>query len=281
MLGDVRSYDTLVDIIADCDIDQIYHLAAQPIVQKASKSPAGTYETNVFGTINVLEAVRNLRGTLGKRIPVLVMSSDKAYGPSDKLPYTEQFPLAPEGTDIYSSSKACADIAARAYAYNYDMPVVVARPVNTYGALDFNWMRLIPTLMAACYKRENIILNKGSYYYQREYIYVEDTIRGLRALMQALINSEPETRGQAFNISSGCVHTTEWVVSRLIKLTNFKERIEFREKEKTFKEIEDQYVDASKIRALTGWEPKYTIEDGLKCTIEGYSRYFHGVACTP
>lgn len=275
VLGDVKAYHSLVEIITDNDIDQIYHLAAQPIVQKASRSPAGTYETNVFGTVNVLEAVRNnMRG----RIPVLVMSSDKAYGPSIALPYTEEYPLG-EKTDIYSSSKSCADIIARAYAYNYDMPVVVARPANTYGEFDLNFTRLIPTLAQAFYANIDLVLNKGSYHYLREYNYVGDTVHGLAALMHALIEKRNETSGQAFNISSGCVHSTEEVVKKFIELTGFDKQIEFREKESTFKEIEDQYLDTAKIRALTGWKPEYNLETGLKRTMEGYDRYFKGVAC--
>lgn len=285
ILGDIKNYHTLVEIIADNNIDQIYHLAAQPIVQKASKSPVGTYETNIFGTIKLLEAVRTLRDSSGQIISVLVMSSDKSYGPADKLPYTEDHPLGISGTDIYSSSKACADIISRAYAYNYDMDIVIARPANTYGEFDFNATRLIPTLIKAYYKDENnIILNRGSYYNTREYNYVMDTVHGLETLMRFLIQRgrKQAISGKAFNLSSGCVHTTEEVVNKFIELTGYKKPIEFKEKVSTFKEIKDQYLDSTNIKKFTGWKPEFDLETGLKRTIDGYGRFYkgQGKSCT-
>lgn len=276
VLGNVNSYPDIEEVIATYDIDQIYHLASQPIVQIAAKAPVSTYTTNILGTMNILEAARIMPQQMEKDISTLVMSSDKAYGSSSVLPYKEDLPL--NGSDIYSSSKSCEDIISRAYAYNYNLPIIVARPCNTYGECDFHWSRLVPTLaktFLSSTNKEPLILNKGSYHYIREYMYVGDTARAL----ECLINNIDKTKGQAFNISPDDKYTTEELVNKFIDITRkyysiSDINIQFKEKGKTFKEIESQYLDSSNIRHITGWKPIYNLESGLKYTIDGYKKWF-------
>lgn len=276
IFGDISYiHSDLEDIIIRYDIDNIYHLAAQPIVKNAALSPIPTYRTNIDGTINILEAMRLGSEKLDKRISTMIMSSDKAYGNSNLLPYIED--LALNGSDIYSSSKSCEDIISRAYAYNYDLAITVARPCNTYGECDFHWSRLVPTLAKTYLSKENIplILNKGSYRYIREYIYVKDTVRAL----EMLIDNISKTRGRAFNISPDNKNTTEDVVDKFIEIMTQKYDvpkvpIQFKEKGKTFKEIESQYLDSTRMRNTTGWRPEFNLEKGLEKTIEGYKEWF-------
>lgn len=276
IFGNVNSYPDIEESIATYDIDKIYHLASQPIVQIAAKAPVSTYTTNIFGTMNILEAIRIMPQQMEKDISTLIMSSDKAYGSSNILPYTEDLPL--NGSDIYSSSKSCEDIVSRAYAYNYDLPIVVARPCNTYGECDFHWSRLVPTLAKTYLSLDNrdpLILNKGSYHHIREYMYVKDTAIALESLLDNINN----TKGLAFNVSPDSKYTTEEFVNKFISIvkryyTISDIQIQFKEKAKTFKEIESQYLDGSKIRHITGWKPKFNLESGLKCTIDGYKKWF-------
>ena len=270
--GNINNLNDIYEAIVQYDIEQIYHLAAKVIVQDAAKFPVVTVNTNVFGTLNVLESVRLIKSLMKKEIPTLINSTDKVYGISDKLPYKENYSL--NGLDIYSASKACSDILSRSYAYNYNLPIVVSRPSNVFG-LDFNWSRLLPSLAKSClyYKEKNkpIILNEGSYHYVREYTYVNDCVRALELLIKKI----EITKGNAYNISSNIKCTTEEVIKLFLDLSNCKDKqIQFKEKDISFKEIPEQYLDSSKLMTDTGWKPKYNLEDGLKETIEKYKKWF-------
>lgn len=270
--GDIINHNTIERCLYQYNIDQVYHLAAQAIVQEAAYSPVSTIETNVIGTLNTLEAIRKYKCLKEKEISIFVMSTDKSYGISDKLPYTEDYPL--NGLDIYSASKVCEDVLARSYAYNYDLPIVVGRPANNYG-LDFNWTRLIPSLAKSCFdkkeKDKKLILNEGSHHYIREYNYVEDTVLAIESLMKDIYH----TKGQAFNISSGFKYTTEEVVKLFLDISKCNKEIGFRRKENIFKEIPEQYLDSYKILYQTGWKPKFDLQYGLTKTISDYYRWFN------
>lgn len=273
--GDLNNFNVVNEALVQNEIDQIYHLAAKVIVQDASKIPIQTINTNINGTLNILESVRLMKN---KYIPTFIMSTDKTYGISNKLPYTEDFPL--NGLDIYSASKACEDILARSYAYNYDLPIVVGRPANTYG-LDFNWTRLIPSLAKSCLEYSEInkplVLNEGSYYFIREYNYVEDTVSAI----ELLIKNIDRTKGEAYNISSGYKHTTEEIVNIFLSLIpECHKKIEFKKKDSTFKEIPEQYLNSSKIMIDTFWNPVYGLTYALDKTIKQYKRWFDSKKCT-
>ncbi len=269
----INNYNIIEEILYQYDINQVYHLAAKAIVQDAAKCPISTFNTNVFGTLNVLDSIRSVSYKMEKEIPTFVMSTDKSYGISDKLPYAEDFPL--NGLDIYSASKACQDILSRSYAYNYNLPIVIGRPANTY-ALDFNWTRLIPSLAKSCLlpseKDKPLILNEGSYKYVREYNYVLDTVLALELLLKNI----GVTKGKAYNISSGFRYTTEEAVNIFLLISEcFNKKIEFKKKDVIFKEIPEQYLDSSKLMTDTGWKPKYGLKSGLKETIEKYREWFN------
>ena len=276
ILGNINIISDIEDAVIQYDIDVIYHLAAKVIVKEASMEPLVTYITNDLGTMNILEVVRSIKTSFDKDIPTLVMSSDKAYGSHDieNLPYTEDLSL--NGLDVYSSSKAIEDIMARAYAYNYDLPITIARPCNCYGEFDFHSSRLIPSLVKACFEPLNrsdvLTLNKGSYQYIREYIYVKDLVKALILMIENI----DKTKGEAFNISSSYVHTTEQVVDMFLDLAGCKEdiMINFIEKESTFKEIEKQYLDGTKLSNVTNWKPEYDINKGFNDTITAYKKWY-------
>lgn len=270
--GDVYIYTLIEEMIVQYNINEIYHLAAKVIVRDAAKSPLTTCMINANGTLNILEAVRLMKAQYNSYIPTLIMSTDKAYGSSDNLPYKETHPL--NANDIYSSTKAIQDILARTYANQYELPITVARPCNTYGEYDFNWSRIVPSIAKSCFDRNEIdkplVLNEGSYKQTREYIYVEDLIEALTSLVANI----DHTHGEAYNISSNQKLTTSELVHKFFEIAGIDKNIEFKEKESIFKEIDEQYLDITKIKNTIGWEPKYSIEYGLTKTIEGYEKWF-------
>ena len=276
ILSNVNIISDIEDIVIQYDINEIYHLAAKVIVKEAAMEPIVTYITNDLGTLNILEVVRSVKIMYDIDIPTLIMSSDKAYGSHDteNLPYTEDLSL--NGLDVYSSSKAIEDIMARAYAYNYNLPITVARPCNCYGEFDFHSSRLIPSLAEACFaplnRSDTLTLNKGSYHYIREYIYVKDLVKALILMIENI----DKTKGEAFNISSTYAHTTEQIVDMFLDLAGCKEdiMINFIEKESTFKEIEKQYLDGTKLSNVTDWKPEYDMSKGFGNTISAYEKWY-------
>src|SRR5690606_32777123 len=129
----------------------VFHLAAQALVSAANRSPVSTFEANIRGTYMLLEACRRA----DPQPAVVVASSDKAYGPHDTLPYTEDFPL--QGVFPYDVSKSCTDLLARSYAHTYSMPVAVTRSANIYGPGDLNLSRIIPGTIVSILRGERPI----------------------------------------------------------------------------------------------------------------------------
>ena len=132
--GALEDFSTLERAVNEHEIDTVFHLAAQPIVGIANRSPLPTFEANIRGTYNLLEACRIHSDQVTR---VVIASSDKAYGTQETLPYTETLPL--QGRQPYEVSKSCADLIAQSYYYTYDLPVAITRCGNIYGGGDLNW----------------------------------------------------------------------------------------------------------------------------------------------
>ncbi len=252
MFGDVRDRSLIYNIIIRNDIDVIYHLAAVAIVKQAHKDPWFTVETNIMGTLSVLEACRELGCS------VIYMSTDKVYG--EGLRKLETDPYNP--VDIYGATKASADLIARIYAKTYDVNVVVARSCNVYGPGDTN-PRIIPNTIRKCLKGEKPFIYKN-YKGAREYIYIDDLVNALIFLGQRINNLM--VRREVFNIGTGEVKTQEEVVLEITK--HFKTEPVYIEPPPDLKiEINEQSLDYSKIYAL-GWRPEVKFSEGIKRTIE-------------
>src|SRR6266853_3782412 len=177
--GDVRDQSTLERALGEYEIDTVIHLAAQTIVTIANRNPMSTFETNIQGTWNLLEACR--RSPRVKQI--VVASSDKAYGDQEVLPYDEGTPL--EGRHPYDVSKSCADLIAQAYAKTYGLPVAVTRCGNFYGGGDLNWNRIVPgTIRSIVHGEPPIIRSDGQFV--RDYFYVEDGAAAYMLLAEQL-----------------------------------------------------------------------------------------------
>ena len=252
---------TVVDrAIGEYEVDTVFHLAAQTIVGTAGRAPLSTFETNVRGTWIVLEACR--LQDVGR---VIVASSDKAYGDHDELPYREDFALRPRFP--YDASKAAADLIARSYWHSFGLPVAVTRFANLYGGGDLNASRLIPEAVSAVIEgRAPIIRSDGSP--ERDFLYVEDAVAAYLSIAEAL--DRGEGRGEAFNAGGGRPHAVREVVELICRVAGSDVEPDVRGTGTPSGEIDRQYVDATRLRELTGWEPRVDLEEGLRRTVEWY-----------
>jgi CDP-glucose 4,6-dehydratase len=261
--GDICAEGLVARALAEYEVQDVFHLAAQTIVGVANRSPASTFETNIRGSWLVLEACRQHGAER-----VIVASSDKAYGPHDEPPYREQLPLEPRYP--YDVSKAAADLLARSYWHTWQLPVAVTRFANLYGGGDVNGSRLIPeAVTAALAGRAPVIRSDGSP--ERDFLYVDDAVAAYLAISEAL--GRGGGRGEAFNAGGGRPHRVLDVVELICRLAGSGVEPDVRGAGTPAGEIDRQWVDASKLRTLTGWKPRVSLEEGLRRTIEWYRHH--------
>lgn len=261
--GDLLDADLLEREIADRGINVVVHLAAQAIVGVARSSPRSTFETNVTGTWNVLEAAR-----LAGVARVVVASSDKAYGPSDVLPYVEDLPL--RARYPYDASKAAADLISRSYWHTYGLPVTVTRLANLYGGGDQNLSRLIPeTVAAALSDRAPVVRSDGSP--ERDYLYAGDAVNAYLAVLDLL--AAGEGAGEAFNAGSGIPRRAIDVVSAVLQAAGSELAPQIAGDGVPEGEIERQVIDSSKLTGMTGWTAATPLDEGLAETLDWYREH--------
>ncbi|MGB2694180.1 MAG: GDP-mannose 4,6-dehydratase [Dehalococcoidia bacterium] len=244
-------------------IDTVFHLAAQTIVGTANRSPLSTFETNIRGTYNMLEACR-LTATVQR---VVVASSDKAYGRHEQLPYREDAALEPQFP--YDVSKAAADMIARSYFTTYELPIAVTRFANVYGGGDFNFSRIVPdTVRSLLEDRAPLLRSDGSP--ERDFIYMEDAVAAYLAIAENLASKH--VAGQAFNAGAGEAVPVREIVERLIAVSGRDVEPDIRGTGNPAGEIDRQYLDSTRIRETLGWAPQWSLDDGLAETYSWYER---------
>ncbi len=260
--GDVEDLPTLERALNEYEVDTVFHLAAQTIVGIANRNPLSTFHTNIEGTWNLLEACRRVPGI--KRI--IIASSDKAYGDQTVLPYDEDTPLA--GTHPYDVSKSCADLIAKSYYVTYGLPVCVTRCGNFYGGGDLNFNRLVPgTIRSVLNGERPIIRSDGTYI--RDYFYVKD---GAYAYMHLAERMKEGLYGEAFNFSNEIQVTVTALVEKITALMarpDLQPVIQGEAKH----EIVHQYLSAQKARRVLGWQPRYSLDEGLAETVAWYRKF--------
>jgi len=262
--GDIRDISSVSRALQEYEVNTVFHLAAQTLVGVANSNPLFTLESNVRGTWNVIEASRNTSSVKS----VVIASSDKAYGSQKILPYTEEAPL--QGEHPYDVSKSCSDLIAHAYAVTYGLPVAITRCGNFYGGGDLNWSRIVPGTIRSAIRKERPLLRSNGQFI-RDYLYVEDGARAYMLLAQALVD-RPELRGQAFNFSiERRISVLE--LTRMI-LAEMKSDLEPLILNQAQNEIPNQYLSAARAREVLGWEPQYSLEEGLRKTVDWYTAFF-------
>lgn len=261
--GDLRNAELIKRAFAEYEVDTCFHLGAQTIVGIANRLPVPTFETNIMGTWNILEAAR-LWGKTGR---VVVASSDKAYGDHLVLPYDENAPL--QGRHPYDVSKSCADLITLTYAQSYGVPAAVTRCGNLYGGGDLNWNRIVPGTMRSLLRGEApIIRSDGTM--RRDYVYVADAVDAYLTLAEHMVDGN--LTGEAFNFGLDRPLTVLELVDEIISISPQPEAKPIIKGEAS-NEIQDQYLSSKKAAEVLGWQPKFSLAEGLSHTFNWYKNH--------
>lgn len=263
--GKLENFYDIERAVNEHDVDTVFHLGAQTIVGTAMRNPLTTFESNIRGTYNLLEVCR-MHCSLVKRI--VIASSDKAYGESDTLPYTEDMPM--KGNHPYDVSKSCTDLISMTYANSYDLPITIARCGNIYGGGDMNFSRIVPDTIKKLLHNQNPVLRSDGKFI-RDYIYIKDVVDAYILLAEK--TPENNIKGQAFNFSPESKISVIEITKKIMSIMN-KTELEPVILNNVKNEIKNQYLDAAKAKKLLNWKPKYSIEEGLSETIKWYNNFF-------
>jgi len=267
--GDLSQLPLLVRALNEYEIDTVFHLGAQTIVGTAARSPVSTFESNIQGTWNLLEACRQ-NARLVER--VIVASSDKAYGAHAQLPYTEATPLV--GRFPYDVSKSCADLIALSYFHTYRTPVVVTRCGNLWGPGDLNFSRLIPgTIRSALFDEPPVIRSDGTF--KRDYFYVRDAVGAYLCVAERMLQTE--LAGHAFNFGNEHPLAVLDVVRQILDLMQ-RSHLQPIVLGEASNEIPNQFLDCTKARTMLDWSPQFSFAAGLNETIPWYAQRLSGAA---
>jgi CDP-glucose 4,6-dehydratase len=256
--GDVRDRDALAAAYRESDPSVVLHLAAQPLVRASYDDPVATYDINVMGTVNVLDAARSAGGDLHS---VVVVTSDKCYLNREwEWGYREDEPLG--GHDPYSSSKAGAELVAAAYRDSYGLPVATGRAGNVIGGGDFSPDRLVPDAMRAVADGEYLrVRNPDSI---RPWQHVLCPLHGY-----GLLAERGEVGPWNFGPADDEARPVRWVAERLG--VDWESDSGDHPHEAHFLKL-----DSSKARTRLGWRPRWDLERGLDATAEWYATHREG-----
>jgi CDP-glucose 4,6-dehydratase len=262
--GALEDYATLERAITEHEVDTVFHLGAQTIVGTALRSPLATFEANIRGSYQLLEACRRQRELVQR---IVVASSDKAYGDSKVLPYLEDMPL--NGRHPYDVSKSCTDLLSLTYAHTYGLPVSIARCGNIYGGGDLNWSRIVPgTIRLVLEGKPPVLRSNGTLV--RDYLFVDDVVDAYMSLADA--SERPGVRGEAFNFSPG-QRISVMDITRSLLAVMGREDLQPVILDQARAEIQDQVLDSTKAQERLGWTAKHTLGTGLQKTVAWYRNY--------
>lgn len=254
---DITEFDKVFDIITKLEVDFILHLAAQPLVEAAYYNPRRTLDSNIRGTINILESARLYPKVKG----IIFASSDKAYGKHGETKYVEGDRL--QGDHPYEVSKSAADLIAQSYYKTYNLPIVITRFGNIYGEGDLNLSRIIPGIMQSIIKNEDLILRSDGTYV-RDYLYVKDVAEGYISLLQHL----DSVVGETFNFGSSDTLSVKDLIQKAEQ--TLKTPVKFIIKNTAKNEIPYQSLDYSKISKKIGWKPQWSLQKSLPQILQWY-----------
>lgn len=272
--GDVRDLDKLTDAIKRSEAQIVFHMAAQSLVRESYHDPVGTYATNVMGTVNLLQAVRqageNVRG-------VVVVSSDKCYENREwAWGYREIEPMG--GHDPYSSSKGCAELVTAAmrdsFFQNGATVIASARAGNVIGGGDWARDRLIPDMVRSITAgKPTVIRNPQSI---RPWQFVLEPLSGYMALAQKLVEQgKPFAEGWNFGPLDEDARPVKWIVDRVVQQWGNGAAWELA-KEQGPHEANYLKLDASKSRARLDWRPRTNLATALQWTVDWYKAWQAG-----
>jgi UDP-glucose 4-epimerase len=258
--GDIRDFDLLEKIMPG--VDAVFHLAAQIHVDRSIVEPKLTYEINVLGTQNVLEAAR-----MYDVKKVIHTSTSEVYGPAQYAPMDESHPL--DAPHPYGASKIAADRMCYAYIQTYGMDIDIMRLFNTFGSKqkDSGYGGAISIFVKRVLSGvPPIIYGDGSQ--TRDYTYIEDIVSAFDS-----VSNYHELIAEPINFGTGKEVSIVDLANEIIKVCGKEGKIEPVHVEPRPGEVQRLLAKASKARELLGWKPKYTLEDGLEKFINWYKNY--------
>ncbi len=272
-IGDIRDYDGLKKVFEETQPEVVFHLAAQPIVRESYKDPRYTYETNVMGTVNVLECVRNCRSVKS----VLNVTTDKVYLNREwERGYVETDEL--DGFDPYSNSKSCSELVTHSYIKsffsddegNVILPVSTARAGNVIGGGDFSCDRIIPDCVRAAVKGDDIIVRNP--YSTRPYQHV---LEPLFAYM-LIVKEQYLDKSCSGYYNVGPDDTDCFQTGRLVDIfiKYWGEGMEWVNKyDGGPHEANFLKLDCSKLKKTFGWKPRWNLDNAVEKTVEWYKAW--------
>lgn len=251
--GDIADYEFMRQTVAGCDI--VFHLAALIAIPYSYQAPRSFFRTNLEGTLNVLQAARE-----SGVARVVHTSTSEVYGSAQYVPIDELHPI--QAQSPYSASKIAADAAAYSYFCSYNLPVVTARPFNTFGPRQ-SARAVIPTVISQALTRDVITLGNTSS--TRDFNYVENTVEGFLSLAEA-----DQAIGQTFNFGTGREVSIQEVVEIVFSITGRKldVNIEQTRLRPERSEVDRLCASYSKASGVCGWKPRISLEEGLRRTVE-------------
>jgi dTDP-glucose 4,6-dehydratase len=256
--GDLRDAGAVDDAVAGVDV--VFHLGALISIPYSYRAPRDVVATNVNGTLNVLEAARRHRVSR-----VVHTSTSEVYGSAQRVPIDEQHPLV--GQSPYSASKIAADQLALSYVRSFAVPVVTARPFNTYGPRQ-SARAFIPTTIVQALTQDEVRL--GATFPTRDMVFVSDTVEGFLRLGDA-----QGVEGEVFNFGTGVEVSVGEVAAIILKTVGRDIPLIFdaTRLRPSPSEVERLVADATKARERLGWSPAHRLEDGLRRTVEWISHH--------
>ncbi len=277
--ADVRDRAAVREAMHAARPEVVLHLAAQPLVRRSLREPALTYEVNVMGTVNVLEAVREAREDV---LAIVIVTSDKCYeNPGGSRRFAEHDPLG--GSDPYSSSKACAELVARAYGRSFFSDgaaarLATARAGNVIGGGDWGEDRLVPDTIRAVERGESLrVRNPASV---RPWQHVLSPLGGYLRLAEALARGEDGARSDApggwnFGPAAEDARPVSWIVQRLAELWHGELSWQL-DADENPPEAGHLALDSSAAEALLGWRPRWPLADALELVVEWHRAHRAG-----
>ncbi|MFH1607962.1 MAG: SDR family NAD(P)-dependent oxidoreductase [archaeon] len=246
--GDLKNYDCVKRAVKDVDV--VFHLGALISIPYSYDDPRDFVETNIIGTLNILQASREYDVK-----KVVVTSTSEVYGTAIYSPMNEKHPL--QAQSPYSATKISADKLAESFYRTYNLPVATIRPFNTYGPRQ-SMRAVIPTIIYQALTNDKIKL--GSLSPKRDFNYVKDVVRGFIKVAES-----DESIGKTINISSGKTISIEELVEKIKSIINKEFTIETKDERIRPEKSEVMMLlgDNSEAKNVLGWEPIYSLEQGL------------------
>lgn len=265
---DLMNAQQVDETIAAIMPDVVIHMAAIGDVGICARNPTLAFNTSALSTLNLLDALRRNR----PETLFLSHTTDKVYS-GNPTPFTEDMPLRP--SHIYEAAKIAQENLTTVYAHQYGLKTVTIRCGNYFGGYDFNFDRIIPYVIRQNLTGQQVELRSNGKF-TRDFLYIEDAVLVNELLIQRHLSGEPTAYGEAFNFSLEVKLSVLELVETVCRLMGHQPDVVINDQAKS--EIPDMQLDCSKARRLLGWQPRFSLEEGLKRSIAAYTDYFAAAA---